>query len=170
MPGETHPLLPSQEGNKKSPLLRRGLGLVENMRRNIIPYNPKLKELARKLRTHSTLAEIALWNELKGKKVLGFDFHRQKPIDNYIVDFYCPNLLLAIEIDGNTHEHEFVYQNDRVRQKRLESIGITILRFTDEEVKKNREGVIMALEDWIRTHSVSKPTHITHPYPLLRGE
>ncbi len=72
-------------------------------RREIIPYNPKLKELARKLRNDSTFTEIILWNYLKKKQMRGFDFDRQKPIDNYIVDFYCKDLKLAIEIDGESH-------------------------------------------------------------------
>ena len=72
-------------------------------KRKIIPYNPKLKKLARKLRNKSTKSEVLLWNYLKGRQIKGFDFHRQKPIGNYIVDFYCSELLLAIEIDGESH-------------------------------------------------------------------
>jgi len=72
-------------------------------KRKLIPYNPKLKQLARKLRNKSTKSEVLLWNYLKGKQIKGFDFHRQKPIGNYIVDFYCSELLLAIEIDGESH-------------------------------------------------------------------
>lgn len=62
------------------------------MRRKIIPYNPKLKEIARNLRSHGSLSEVLLWGALKGKQMRGYDFHRQKPIDKFIVDFYCPNL------------------------------------------------------------------------------
>lgn len=72
-------------------------------RRKIIPYNPKLKEFARKLRNESTFTEIMVWNYLKKKQMRGYDFDRQRPIDNYIVDFYCKNLQLAIEIDGESH-------------------------------------------------------------------
>jgi len=72
-------------------------------RRKIIQYNPKLKELARKLRNDSTYTEIMIWNYLKGKQMRGFDFDRQRPIDNFIVDLYCKNLRLAIEIDGESH-------------------------------------------------------------------
>ncbi|MGH7791777.1 MAG: endonuclease domain-containing protein [Thermodesulfobacteriota bacterium] len=61
-------------------------------RRTIIPYGPKLKELARKLRKSSTLSEVLLWQHLKGKQMLGYDFHRQRPIDNYIVDFLATSL------------------------------------------------------------------------------
>lgn len=71
-----------------------------------------------------TLSEVLLWQELKGKQMLGYDFDRQKPIDNYIVDFYCKTLKLAIEIDGQSHENEEVAVNDTKRQKRLESLGV----------------------------------------------
>ncbi|MBC8526215.1 MAG: DUF559 domain-containing protein [Candidatus Cloacimonetes bacterium] len=66
-------------------------------------YNPKLKELARKPHKNMTLSEVLLWNQLKQKKMKCYDFHRQKPISNYIVDFFCPRLKLIIEIDGETH-------------------------------------------------------------------
>ena len=68
----------------------------------IIHYNPSLKEKARILRKNSTLSEIILWKKIKNKS-LGYEFHRQVPLDNFIVDFYCHGLNLAIEIDGNTH-------------------------------------------------------------------
>ena len=73
------------------------------MKKQFVRYNPKLKELARQLRRKITLSEMLLWKELKGKQMMGFDFHRQKPISEYIVDFYCPMLNLAIEIDGDSH-------------------------------------------------------------------
>jgi very-short-patch-repair endonuclease len=63
------------------------------MKRKIIPYNPKLKELARKLRKDMTLSEVLLWQELKSRQMMGYDFDRQRPIDNYIVDFYCKDLM-----------------------------------------------------------------------------
>ena len=72
-------------------------------KRKIIPYNPILKERAQELRNNSTFSEIMLWNHLKKKQMRGFDFDRQRPIDNYIVDFYCKDLFLAIEIDGERH-------------------------------------------------------------------
>lgn len=73
--------------------------------RKIIPYNPKLLPLAKKLRANMTLSEVLLWNELKGKQ-LGFQFSRQIPIHNFIVDFYCKDLILALEIDGSSHHPE----------------------------------------------------------------
>ena len=120
------------------------------MRRKIIHYNPKLKELARKLRKNSTLSEVIMWSHLKGKQMLGYDFHRQKPLDNYIVDFYCSELSLAIEIDGESHDAKG--EDDLKRQKRLESLGVSFLRFYDRDVKENVEGVLGAIEDWVKTH------------------
>ena len=70
-----------------------------------IHYNPKLKPLARKLRKEGTFAEVLLWDQLKGRKMKGYTFTRQKPIENYIVDFFCNRLRLVIEIDGVTHEN-----------------------------------------------------------------
>ena len=86
------------------------------MKRKILPYNLKLKELARDLRNNSTKSEVILWLKLKGKQMYGYDFHRQKPIDNYIVDFFCHELMLAIEVDGYSHQLEDVYFKDVKRK------------------------------------------------------
>ena len=122
-------------------------------KRQIIPYDPKLVLLAKKLRKNMTLSEVLLWQELKGKQMLGYDFDRQKPIDNYIVDFYCKNLKLAIEIDGQSHEHEEVAVNDKKRQKRLEYLGVRFLRFDDLEVKKEMKYVLNIIYDWINENT-----------------
>ena len=71
---------------------------------------------------------------------MGYDFHRQKPVDNYIVDFFCNELLLAIKIDG--YSHDLKREEDRKRQYLLESLGIRIIRFTDRDVNQKIEGVI----------------------------
>jgi len=120
-----------------------------------IYYNPKLIPLARKLRNNSTLSEILLWEELKQRKMLGYRFLRQKPVGEYIVDFFCNKLKLVIEIDGDSHD-ENNYENDMTRQNWLESIGLTVLRFDDLEVKKDMENVLMAIEGWIRNYEESK--------------
>ncbi|MBT8185627.1 MAG: DUF559 domain-containing protein, partial [Eudoraea sp.] len=78
--------------------------------RKIIPYNPCLVALAKKLRNNMTLGEIALWREIKGKK-LGVRFSRQIPIDQFIVDFYCKDLKLAIEVDGSFH-----FENGQIKK------------------------------------------------------
>ena len=118
-------------------------------KRKIIPYNPKLTALARKLRNESTETEIYLWLKLKEKQMYGYDFHRQKPIDNYILDFFCYDLLLGIEVDGYSHEILEVYNKDKIKEKRMNELGITILRFSDFEVLRDMENVIRAIEFYI---------------------
>jgi very-short-patch-repair endonuclease len=118
-------------------------------RREIIGYERYLKELARKLRQNMTLGEVLLWQCLKRKQMRGYDFDRQRPIDRYIVDFYCKDLKLAIEIDGSSHDGEEAKVNDDIRQERLESLGVRFLRFTDADVKRNMEMVVDSIELWI---------------------
>ena len=81
-----------------------------------IHYNPKLKALSRGLRKKGTLSEVLLWNVLKGKKIKGYQFMRQKPIGDFIVDYYCSKLKLVIEIDGISHNDKSEY--DRIRQQK----------------------------------------------------
>src|SRR5690606_27789224 len=101
----------------------------------IIPYRSHLKELARKNRNNPTASEKLLWQQLKGKKMLGYDFDRQRPIDTFIVDFYCKSLRLAIEIDGESHIGK--EEIDLERQRIIESFEFSFLRFSDIDVKKN---------------------------------
>jgi very-short-patch-repair endonuclease len=117
------------------------------MKRQIISYNPYLKELAKQLRQNSTLSEVLLWNELKNRQILGYDFDRQKPIDSFIVDFYCKELSLAIEVDGDSHDYSF--EEDRNRQFTLEKLGVRFLRFDDREVKQELTNVLRIIEAWI---------------------
>jgi len=116
------------------------------LKRKIIPYNPKLKQRTRELRKNSTLSEVLLWMEIKGKKIRGYQFHRQVPIDEYIVDFYCHELMLAIEIDGASHDN---FEKDLKRQKRIEGLGVSFLRFYDSDVKNNLHSVVQLINDWI---------------------
>lgn len=124
----------------------------------IVPYQPFLKELARVLRKNSTLAEILLWEQINGRK-LGYQFHRQVPMDCYIVDFYCHELMLVIEVDGSSHDNEDAYRIDQVRQKRLEKFGVKFLRVDDLDVKHSIENVIKSIEDYIEQlgHPPSPP-------------
>lgn len=96
-----------------------------------------------------TFGEVLLWNELKDDQFWGFDFDRQRCIDNYIVDFYCKDLMLAIEIDGMSHNYEEAFVKDEIRQRRLESLGVGFIRFTETEMKKDMQNVIRALESKI---------------------
>ena len=116
------------------------------MPNKIIPYNPHLKEFARgALWKQGVLSEVLLWKQLK-RKNLGVEFHRQVPIDEYIVDFYCHEKMPAIEIDGASHDHfEKVKVNDEIRQRKLEEFGIKFLRFHDHEIKRDISMAVNAI-------------------------
>jgi very-short-patch-repair endonuclease len=141
------------------------------MKHQQIPYNPKLKEFARYLRKNSTLAEILLWNKIKGE-ALGVEFKRQVPIDEFIVDFFCHEFMLIIEVDGQSHD--FKYEYDLQRQKKLEDLGFTIIRFADQLVKKDMSNVLRALEITIRKLKSQKSGVVeiekTSPQPPPKGE
>ena len=130
-------------------------------KRKILPYNHELKELARELRKRMILSEVLLWNEIKQRKIYGYDFDRQRPIGKFIVDFYCKELRLAIEIDGDTHFYRYDYDDER--QMVLEKMGVSFLRFDDIEVKKNMSNVLRVIEDWIRNNR-------TWPCPTKEGK
>jgi very-short-patch-repair endonuclease len=110
---------------------------------NRIPYNLKPKHPARELRQYSTFAEVLLWLNIKGKS-FGYEFHRQVPLNEFIIDFYCHELQLAIEIDSNTYDYNYV--KDDKRQKKLERLRIKFLRFSDYDVKHNINDVLRTLE------------------------
>ena len=122
------------------------------MKRDILPYNPKLKELAKKLRSKMTYSEVKLWNELKKGKLNGYDFDRQRAIGNYVVDFYCKDAQLAIEIDGITHEEEKAKWKDERRQKELEEAGVHFLRFDALLVVNKVEAVVREIERWLEEY------------------
>ncbi|QCR22519.1 endonuclease domain-containing protein [Pontibacter sp. SGAir0037] len=114
---------------------------------NIIPYREDLKAKATELRKTSTLSEVLLWKEIKERKILGYQFHRQVPMLDYIVDFYCHELRLAIEVDGDSHNYK--YKEDMARQQALEKFSVTFLRFDDKEVKRSLPNVIRDIVYWI---------------------
>ena len=138
-----------------------------------ILYNPELKQRARGLRKQGVLSEVLLWSQLKCRKMRGYQFMRQKPIGDYIVDFYCSKLKLVIEIDGESHDGKFSY--DMQRQNYLESMGLTFLRFNDADVKKDISNVLMAIEGWIERNNPLTPfskgeyNPLTHS-PLIKGD
>ena len=85
--------------------------------------------------------------------MMGYDFHRQKPIDNFIVDFFCRELMPAIELDGYTHTFEEVADRDEKKEQRLRELGVRVKRFRDEDVMNNMEGVMKEIEDWVKKHT-----------------
>ena len=122
-----------------------------------IYYNPALKELARELRNNMTFAEKATWRMLNGKQFKGYDFHRQKPIGEFIADFYCYDLRLVIEIDGITHLDKDVIRKDKIKSQYFNSIGLNMLRFTDDLVLGNWMMVEKELIRYIK--EFEKATH-----------
>ena len=113
-------------------------------------YNPQLKKYAQKLRNDGTKAEACLWKyALRAGKLKGFKFRRQRPVLNYIADFMCPELMLIIEVDGMSHWDEEVVTRDKIRQKKLEEIGFTVIRFNDEDVLSDIENVERVLVGYV---------------------
>ena len=111
-------------------------------RNNLIHYNPALKAKARSLRINCTSSETLLWSKIR-RKSLGYEFHRQVPINEYIVDFYCHELKLAIEVDGSSHDNKQEY--DLLRQRKLERLGVRFLRFDDRDFKRSMNDVLRAI-------------------------
>lgn len=150
-----------------SPLLGGDLGVGPKHKhpftRKIIPYNPALTERARQLRNNMTIGEAALWNELKQNK-LGFDFDRQRPIGSFIVDFYCKDLMLAIEVDGDSHSSDEAKRYDQSRQEQLEALGVRFLRFDDLKVRNETDKVVEEIKYWIEDQKHNLVGRITSPY------
>ena len=144
------PPSPSQEGRYDS-----GTNLAPcNM--PVIHYNPKLKALAAQLRSRGTQSEILLWNQLKSGQMNGFRFIRQKPIGDYIVDFYCKEVGLVIELDGLSHQYNDIMDSDERKQAYLEGIGLTVIRFEDEEVVRDMPNVMRVIEHTVLSLSSLK--------------
>jgi very-short-patch-repair endonuclease len=110
----------------------------------LLPYNPALKERARELRKSGNLSEVLLWNQLKNRQFNGLDFDRQKIIGNYIVDFYCAEKQLVLEIDGSSHDNKADY--DTQRDAFLNGLDLTVIHITDTDVKSNLAGVLLFLK------------------------
>ncbi|MEW6300566.1 MAG: endonuclease domain-containing protein [Thermodesulfobacteriota bacterium] len=105
-------------------------------------YNPNLKSTARTLRTNLTDSEQLLWSRLRRKQLLGVRFYRQKPLGNYIVDFYAPSDRLVVEVDGSQHLEAIQAEHDQQRTVYLEQQGLRVLRFTNLEVLQELEAVV----------------------------
>src|SRR5690606_24793068 len=106
------------------------------------PYNKNLKQTSRDLRNNMTDAERLLWSRLRNKQILGLQFYRQKPILNYIVDFYCPAANLVIECDGSQHFTNEGLEADRVRDEALAQLGLKVFRFDNGQVMGRIDDVV----------------------------
>ncbi len=108
-------------------------------------YLPKLKEVRKHLRKKMTDAEKYLWHFLR-RKQLGYKFLRQVSIGYFVVDFYCKELALAIEVDGAVHNKKNILDRDKIRQEIIETDNIKFLRFTNDEVFNNTKSVILKIQ------------------------
>ncbi len=136
------------------------------MKPQFIPYNKELIKNAKENRKNPTVAEKKLWRDvLSNKQFTLHKFTRQKPLDNFIVDFYCSELLLVIEVDGDTHANQEEYDKQRSRIL-LEKYNIQVIRYYNSEVLKNIEGIRTdLLEKTKQRKQQIKPT----PQPPLSG-
>jgi len=105
-------------------------------------YNPKIKNTARTLRKNMTDSELKLWSRIRRRQIFGLQFYRQRPIGNYIVDFYCPRAQLVLEVDGLQHMQELAERKDNYRDSYLKQQGIKVLRFDNLQVLKQLDAVV----------------------------
>ncbi|MBS4034045.1 MAG: DUF559 domain-containing protein [Ignavibacterium sp.] len=114
-------------------------------------YNKKeLKETRRLLRKNQTYTEKIVWMYLRNRQMDGYKFRRQYSVDNFVIDFYCPKLKLAIEIDGSIHNEPDQKEYDFKRQEHLETFGINFLRLTNEEIDGNPNKAFEKIESKIK--------------------
>ncbi len=101
-------------------------------------------------------AEVVLWSRLKGRQLERYKFRRQYSILHFVVDFYCPELKLAIEVDGDSHYTEVAILSDRKRQEQVEDLGIHLLRFNNRDIYENLEEVLSRIAEQIKR--ITSPT------------
>ena len=101
--------------------------------------------MRKELRSHSTSAEAVLWRQLKGRQVGGLKFRRQYGVGSYVLDFYCPELRLSIELDGAVHDAPMAYEHDEIRRQFLRGCNIFELRFPNDVVFSNVEGIVQKI-------------------------
>ena len=132
-----------------SPLQKGNIRGFSRSPRVMLTYNGNLKEVSRQLRNNMTEAERLFWSRVKGKQLSGAQFYRQKIIGNCIVDFYCPQAKLVVEIDGGQHFEEAGAKNDAIRDDCLKAMGLRVLRFSNREVVENVVGVLETVREEI---------------------
>jgi very-short-patch-repair endonuclease len=99
------------------------------------------------LRGSLTLAEARLWKHLQRSQLDGWKFRRQHSVGQFVLDFYCPTVKVAVELDGAAHDHDAAQRADAARDQYLASLGITVLRFENREVMENLEGVLLRIKE-----------------------
>ena len=131
------------------------------------PYNKNLKQASRDLRNNMTEAEQLLWSRLRSKQLLGLQFYRQKPLLNYIVDFYCPAANLVIECDGSQHFTEDGLEADRIRDEALAQLGLKVLRFDNGQVMGQIDDVVEVIYQFIQQESPLNPPFVKVDFPRI---
>jgi very-short-patch-repair endonuclease len=128
----------------------------------------RVSEKARRksLRNNLPQAEIILWSKLKSRQLMGFKFRRQYSIGSYIIDFYCPETKLAIEIDGDSHFRRSSITYDKERQSFIEGFGIQFLRFTNSDIYRNLNGVLITICETLEEKMNRHPLYV----PLDEGD
>ena len=121
------------------------------------PYNKSLKLPSRDLRSNMTDAEQWLWQRLRRKQILGLQFYRQKPILNFIVDFYCSAAKLVIECDGGQHYTEEGRSADQIRDQALSELGLVVLRFSNKQILTETDAVVEQIY-WIAKQRLESPS------------
>ena len=112
----------------------------------MLMYDKRLKERSQQLRKNMTAAETFLWSKIRMKQAKGHWFYRQKPVGEYIADFYCPKAKLVVEVDGGQHSSDEIVEYDKLRNEYMAGLGLRIIRFTNMEVLTNIKGVIEVIE------------------------
>jgi very-short-patch-repair endonuclease len=110
--------------------------------KDLSKFDKNLKQYSRELRKSMTDAENLLWSKIRGKQLKGYQFYRQKIIGNCIADFYCPKAKLIIELDGGQHYSSDGKEKDATRDAYMAGIGLKVLRFSDNDIFENLNGVI----------------------------
>jgi len=117
----------------------------------MLEYNATLKEPSRNLRSNMTEAEQLLWARLRRKQLQGIQFYRQKPIGNFVVDFYAPAADLVIEVDGSQHLEAEHRVRDELRDEFLAELGLTVLRFDNRQVLCEPDAVVEKIFQWMNS-------------------
>jgi 2-polyprenyl-6-methoxyphenol hydroxylase-like FAD-dependent oxidoreductase/very-short-patch-repair endonuclease len=177
---------PDQKFLSPSPLAERGLGGEDHATVNPTPspspragrgdvqrslggHNPALWKLGRQLKRNATSAEQTLWKEIRGKK-LGIKFRRQHALgSNYIADFYAPDALLAIELDGSAHDSPQSQSADGIRHRQLQNSGVRVLRFRNERVFTDLAAVLREITELVQLRSRSDFSHARKARQLTIG-
>lgn len=140
----------------------------------LMPYyytQPELTNLRRKLRREATVPEVMLWHHLRGRRLLGYKFRRQHSIGRFVMDFYCPELRLGIEVDGGQHNNPIIAENDAIRSEWLKHFRVTVIRFNNADVMNNRSGVIERITETITELETRRrhPGAMRHPSTDVEG-